>query len=60
MQAITSVKSKKISIFSEQFNHASIIDGIKLVKKNGLINLQIYKNSNLEELTDKLKKDTSD
>ena len=60
MQAITSVKSKKISIFSEKYNHASIIDGIKLVKKNGLINLQIYKNSNLEELTDKLKKDTSD
>ena len=60
MQAITSVKSKKISIFSEKYNHASIIDGIKLVKKNGLINLQIYKNSNLKELTDKLKKDTSD
>ena len=60
MQAITSVKSKKISIFSEKNNHASIIDGIKLVKKNGLINLQIYKNSNLEELTNKLKKDTSD
>ena len=33
MQAITSVKSKKISIFSEKNNHASIIDGIKLVKK---------------------------
>ena len=33
MQALTSVKSKKITIFSEQFNHASIIDGIKLVKK---------------------------
>ena len=60
MQAITSVKSKKISIFSEKYNHASIIDGIKLVKKNGLINLQLYKNSNLEELTNKLKKDTSD
>ena len=60
MQAITSVKSKKISIFSEKNNHASIIDGIKLVKKNGLINLQLYKNSNLEELTNKLKKDTSD
>ena len=60
MQALTSVKSKKITIFSEQFNHASIIDGIKLVKKNSLVNLQIYKNSNIEELTDKLKKDTSD
>ena len=31
-----------------------------MVKKNGLINLQLYKNSNLEELTNKLKKDTSD
>ena len=60
MQAITSVKSKKISIFSEKYNHASIIDGIKLVKKNGLINLQIFKNSNLDDLIGKLKKDTSD
>jgi 8-amino-7-oxononanoate synthase len=60
MQALTSVKSKKISIFSEKYNHASIIDAIKLVKKSSLISFQIYQNSNLDELIGKLKKDTSD
>lgn len=41
------------AIFSDELNHASIIDGLRLMAKS--VNKQVYKHSNLEQLESLLK-----
>lgn len=49
---ISSLADKNSIIFSDELNHASIIDGIKLSKAQ----VSIYKHSDIQDLTNKLTK----
>lgn len=45
-------------IYSDEYNHASLIDALKLCKKENLVK-QVYRHGDMEHLTELLKADTS-
>ena len=51
---------KSVSIFSEELNHASLIDGIRLARQQNKAKVSIFPHNDLELLEEQMKKDTSD
>ena len=49
----------KVSIFSDELNHASIIDGIKMAKAQSKANVYIYPHNDLQTLEKLMKEDSS-
>ncbi|SNZ08522.1 glycine C-acetyltransferase/8-amino-7-oxononanoate synthase [Persephonella hydrogeniphila] len=53
---LQAVITEKDTVFSDQYNHASIIDGIRLSKAKKVI----YRHNDINDLEDKLKKNNSE
>jgi len=43
-------EDEKIAVFSDALNHASIIDGIRLVERQKSVNVYIYKHCDMSHL----------
>ncbi len=52
-------ENQKVTIFSEELNHASLIDGIRLAKQQNNVKVVIYKHKNLEVLESLILQDES-
>jgi len=57
--ALGLVGNKKISIYSAALNHASLIDGIRLARGQGSVDLHIFDHHHLEALDDILHNDSA-
>ncbi|NDA16653.1 MAG: 8-amino-7-oxononanoate synthase [Burkholderiaceae bacterium] len=57
--ALGLIGNKKISIYSAALNHASLIDGIRLARGQGSVDLHIFDHHHLEALDDILHNDSA-
>ena len=57
--ALGLVGNKKISIYSAALNHASLIDGIRLARGQGSVDLHLFDHHHLEALDDILHNDSA-
>lgn len=53
-------ESESISIFSEELNHASLIDSIRLVRNQKNVSVHLFDHLNTDQLEELLKRDVSD
>lgn len=57
--ALGLIGNKKISIYSAVLNHASLIDGIRLARGQGSVDLHLFDHHHLEALDDILRNDST-
>ncbi|NCZ78808.1 MAG: 8-amino-7-oxononanoate synthase [Burkholderiaceae bacterium] len=57
--ALGLIGNKKISIYSAALNHASLIDGIRLARGQGSVDLHLFDHHHLEALDDILRNDST-
>jgi 8-amino-7-oxononanoate synthase len=57
--ALGLIGNKKISIYSAALNHASLIDGIRLARGQGSVDLHLFDHHHLEALDDILRNDSA-
>jgi len=65
LAAITAITSslgsnQVMSIYSEELNHASLIDGVRLASKQNQANVQVFPHQDLQALEQLLAKDTNE
>ena len=65
LAAITAISSslgsnQVMSIYSEELNHASLIDGVRLASKQNQANVQVFPHQDLQALEQLLAKDTNE
>lgn len=46
----TPSEEEKVAIFSDAFNHASIIDGVRLADRQGSAKIYVYRHCDMEHL----------
>lgn len=55
--ALSSIGKQKTTIYSAALNHASLIDGVRLARAQGLVELHVFDHHDLAKLKDTLQKD---